>query len=211
MAHPGGHRSDWGTDAGHAWHNAVGINRIANLPGAPPGQHHDVVGPSQAAEVEMYLQYLRKRATEVVDRELMDDRMDIWDQEEEIENVPTWMTLTPAKNLYNWARIIQGDFGCDDRVCNDFVALLHTPNGFAEGSRILAYLLKDNDIDPARPPQSASAWLKSASKEAMDALSEPDFWNKGPQGPPHGKGERAHQKWHGPDYVRGASASSSSG
>ena len=56
----------------------------------------------------MYLSFIRNRGTEVVDRELIDRRRNIWGLEEDMDNLPDGMALEPAKNLQNWACIIQG-------------------------------------------------------------------------------------------------------
>ena len=49
-----------------------------------------------ALHTEMYLSFVRSRATEVVDRELIDSRGNIWGLEEDRDSLPTWVALTPA-------------------------------------------------------------------------------------------------------------------
>ena len=52
-----------------------------------------------ATNTDMCLSFIRNRGTEVVDRELIHSRGNIWDLESDMDNLPGWMALEPSKNL----------------------------------------------------------------------------------------------------------------
>ena len=82
--------------------------------------------------------------------------------------------------------------------------------GYAEGARILHHLFK-HPVDPWKwSSQRPSQWLYQTSQEALEAISNPEAWERGPGGQVgpqkggygwdkgHGKGCPAnwgHQHW----------------
>jgi len=180
------------------WDQRQHIERLAFLPALVPGPAPPGPVPHPEEEPEQFLMFFRQHARAFCDAELLDDRETIWQNEMgSLEDLPTWMTLTPDKELKVWKDILLDDLGVDGRALQPFVALVRRGHhGNQEGCRILAHLLKDKDLSSQghRTSNNASSWMHRAATECHEALDDPQFWEQGPgaqHGPYKGSGKGA--------------------
>ena len=88
-----------------------------------------------------------------------------------VQYLPDWMTRMAPDDLKTWSNVILNDTECDERSCQEFVALVSKgKRGYAEACRVLAHPIKDKYLDPGQPRICLSQWLKRASAEAMYAI-----------------------------------------
>ena len=177
------------------WDKKIGLKRLTNLgnvpPRAPPWypdgakpMHEDAVSSAHMdpdVPMEKWLDLLHNVAWDVVDPELMEDRVNIWrkfDQHEE-GHLPPWMTLMPSVDLKEeYQELLEEDLKLDSKALDPFIKLVRRgPMGYSEACRVLAHGLKDktnpqdprHDIGPDgvdRDPTGKSMWFKAASDEA---------------------------------------------
>ena len=193
------------------WDDKQGMGRLtflpALIPGAPPPNLELPAEPQPGDFIQMF----RAHARRAVDPELLVDREALW-QNESIDvhgEKPNWLTLMPDQELKIYKEILIDELGCDFRSLQTFVSLVRKgERGYYEACRILAHLLKDKDLDPSRPQQNHSKWLKSACDEALEALENPESWEGGPAGNP--RPSKGSDAWHEKGTSKGASSSSSS-
>jgi hypothetical protein len=149
-------------------------------PPAPDGCPNQDLGSTTG-----YIDTLRAYAMQHVDRELLEERRDIWAKEPGDHREP-WMYLKGSseeahKHFHGWVKLIKEDLKCDDRACQKFVELFKmapaaAPHGFMEACRILAHALKDKNKsleDYKEPRDDWSRFMQRASEEAIDALKDP--------------------------------------
>jgi len=180
------------------WDQKQHIERLAFLSALVPGPVPPGPVPHPDEEPEQFIMFFRQHAEAYCDRELLDDRKDIWKNEMgSLEDLPTWMTLKPDPELKIWKDILLDDLGVDPRALQPFVALVRRGHhGYQEGCRLLAHLLKDKDLSSQcyRTSSSASSWMHRASHECHEALDNPKVWEEGPgahHGPSKGSGKGA--------------------
>ena len=133
---------------------------------------------------EEYLESLQDYLQRKYQPEALGDLQSTWDFHD--EPAPSWMYLAgkdPKKHLTmdGWGPVLMRDLQCDYESCKMFQELLnwHSPlfqqNGYMEGVRILSHMLKDKwkeqDLN-----SSWSGFLKSACREAREALEAGDHW-----------------------------------
>lgn len=202
------------------------LDRLTHLPEEPPhqGPDDDEENVDLDAGCEGFLKALRTRATNFVDPELLEDRLDLWSSEPGgPEDAPEHMYLkgkTTQAHLefHHWISVIKQDLKCDDRSCREFQTLFHTnppgaPHGFMEANRILAHMLKDKTKTMetlVHQDRDWSAFMAKASKESIEALQnwkdikdlrrEGTSWSdfgQHPVGPPGGSSSSS-STWAGP-------------
>ena len=66
-----------------------------------------------------------------------------------VQDLPDWVTLMAPDDLKHWSKVILNDMKCDERSCQACVALVRQgKRGYAEACKVLAHLIKGNDLDP---------------------------------------------------------------
>ena len=191
-----------------SWDNKVGIGRLTFLGFLPPPVPAGVPRlPNEATEdPDLFLHGLREHARATVDPELLEDRKEIWEgQWDDVAWTPAWMTLEPQPDLRNYEGILTKDLKLDKRALDPFVSLVRRGDrGYSEACRALAHGFKDKQRGPHdtlrfnvdeygrdKDPEAKSKWFKSAAEESLDALDDPDIWEKGPEATMH----LAKQDW----------------
>ena len=106
-----------------------------------------------------------------------EERAEIWNSTSmTLEGVDPWMTLRPHQSLVDYRRILE-EGGCDNESLRSFVGLVTSDYfGYMEGCRILAHFVKDSEQGFRHGP---SQWLHRCTTEALEAIRNPEEWNKG--------------------------------
>lgn len=162
-----------------------------------------------------YIKTLHTSAIQHVDAELLDDLRDEWvkvplsyDNYEPPPN-PKWFTLIADPNLQDWKETINTEFLQDLRNEDNYNAVLRLimltkqgHRGFMEGNKILFHLMKDSAANPRENP---GRWILKSAEESLEALRDPQEWEKGPLGV-----VRSRRGWQDKGLGKGKSTSSTS-
>ena len=158
------------------WESRQGLDRLQDL----PAEHEDHPVPT---DPDVFIDQMRDHAEQFIDGELLDERQDLWEKEwATLKHAPPWWTFQPPDDLRCWADVILKELKVSDVAAHHFVALVKQgPEGFSEGLRVLAHLVKDKKQGPGdKVRDNASAWMTTACLEAQGAVQRQRAWVSDP-------------------------------
>ena len=208
-ADPGRHRGQpWGSP--DAWTQEWGLDRLRDLPPAPPAPQGLVDG----GEHRQVLRHMQEALEQAAEPEWIHDRVAIWRSvPEHLVNAPTWMTLMPDQDLKCYKSILQDDLNLDWTSIGSWVELVRNGRlGYQEGCRILAHLVKDSSSSSWRSTSGPSGWLARATAEAQEAIANWREWDAPPpqstsssSSAPRASWQHGPSGWHGSSWQQGPS------
>ena len=170
------------------WGIKLGIQKLGYLGAIPPPPGPVGVDLGPDPEPMEFLNAFRTYAMQHIDAELLEDRRTQWQSmgDQGPQDQPWWV-LRASDELMEYKKILMEDLECDFESVGYWVQLVRKgPMGHMECLRILHHLVKDKDLhlvvprDPHRSYSKNSRWLKNACLEALQALADPEDWEKGP-------------------------------
>ena len=158
------------------WAQRQSLERLQDLP-AEQDAHPVPTDP------DVFLEQMREHAEEFIAPELLDDRLTLWENEwATLTGAPPWWTFQPPDDLRCWEHVILKDLKVSNEAAHQFVALVRKgPEGFSEGLRVLAHLVKDKKQGKGdKVRDNASAWMTTACLEAQSAVEQKSTWVSDP-------------------------------